>query len=181
MLVGALGRSCALAQVQPFAVAAAAEQVSSAPVVTIATSTRARPATVQRLSRRLVPITVSGLSRTGPLILLLRRWSLVGPAFIEFGQDGTGHFALIAVEGWTDCRHAPHDGAPGVEFSWEGGDDGDPACGRGWAALGDDGALRGRIYFHHGDDSSFQAARVDDDPKLETSGADSYASMQPTD
>ncbi len=87
---------------------------------------------------------------------------LVGPAFIELGKDGIGHFAFIAVEGWIDCRETPRGGRAGVEFSWEGGDDCDPASGRGWAALQEDGSLRGRIYFHLGDDSSFHAVRADD-------------------
>jgi hypothetical protein len=33
-----------------------------------------------------------------------------------------------------DCREAPHNESPGVEFTWEGSDDDDLACGRGWAA-----------------------------------------------
>ena len=41
---------------------------------------------------------------------------LVGPAFIEFGEDGSGSFGFIAVQGWMDCREAPRDGRPGVEF-----------------------------------------------------------------
>jgi hypothetical protein len=85
---------------------------------------------------------------------------LVGPAFIEFGKDETGRFAFIAVEGWMDCRETPRDGRAGVEFSWEGSDDCDPASGRGWAVLEQDGSLRGRIYFHLGDDSSFHAVRL---------------------
>jgi hypothetical protein len=88
---------------------------------------------------------------------------LVGLAFIEFDEDLTGRFAFIAVEGEMDCRDAPRDGRPGVEFSWEGNDEGDPVAGRGWAVLEDDGALRGRIYCHHGDDSSFHAARLADE------------------
>jgi hypothetical protein len=88
---------------------------------------------------------------------------LVGPAFIEFDEDRAGRFAFIAVEGEIDCRDAPRDGCPGVEFSWAGNDESDPVAGRGWAVLGADGALRGRIYFHHGDDSSFRAARFADE------------------
>jgi hypothetical protein len=34
--------------------------------------------------------------------------------------------------------------------------------------LEDDGALSGRIYFHRGDDSSFHATRVDEEPKRDT-------------
>jgi hypothetical protein len=32
---------------------------------------------------------------------------LMGPAFIQFGQDGTGRFRFIAVEGWMDRRDGP--------------------------------------------------------------------------
>jgi hypothetical protein len=63
-----------------------------------------------------------------------------------------------------DCRDAPRDGRSGVEFSWDGNDESDSVTGRGWAVLDDDGALRGRIYFHHGDDSSFRAARFAAEP-----------------
>jgi hypothetical protein len=46
-----------------------------------------------------------------------------------------------------------------VEFSWEGNDECDPANGRGWAVLEEDGSLRGRIFFHFGDDSRFTPVR----------------------
>lgn len=85
--------------------------------------------------------------------------NLVGPPFIEFGKDGSGSFGFIAVRGWMDCREVVRDGCPGVEFSWEGNDECDPASGRGWAVLEEDGSLRGRIFFHMGDDSGFTAVR----------------------
>ena len=84
---------------------------------------------------------------------------LVAPAFIEFTEDGSGSFGFIAVQGEVDCREVEQDGRPGVEFSWEGNDECDPASGRGWAVLEKDGSLRGRIFFHLGDDSGFVAAR----------------------
>jgi hypothetical protein len=84
---------------------------------------------------------------------------LVGSAFIEFGGDESGSFGFIAVQGWMDCREAPREGRPGVEFSWEGNDECDPASGRGWAVLEADGSLRGRIFFHLGNDSGFTAIR----------------------
>jgi hypothetical protein len=84
---------------------------------------------------------------------------LVSPAYVEFGADETGRFAFIAVEASMDWRDSPRGDQPGVEFSWEGNDEGDPVSGRGWAVLADDEVLRGRIYFHFGDDSGFQAAR----------------------
>jgi hypothetical protein len=63
---------------------------------------------------------------------------LVEPGFIEFAGDGTGQFGFIAVRGWMDCRSAERDGSTGVEFSWDGEDDGDQISGRGWAAVVDD-------------------------------------------
>ena len=56
------------------------------------------------------------------------------------------------------CREVERDGRPGVEFSWEGNDESDPASGRGWAVLEENGSLRGRIFFHLGD-AGFTAVR----------------------
>ncbi len=86
---------------------------------------------------------------------------LVGPGFIEFDRCRTGRFRFIAAEGLLDCREVVRDGQPGVEFTWEGSDDGDPVTGRGWAVLNSDDALDGRIFFHLGDDSGFQATRAE--------------------
>jgi hypothetical protein len=86
---------------------------------------------------------------------------LMGPAFIEFGSRHDGRFRFIAVEGWMDCRYGDRDGRPLVEFTWEGHDEGDPANGRGWAALESDGTLRGHFYLHLADDSGFRAIRAE--------------------
>jgi hypothetical protein len=85
---------------------------------------------------------------------------LVEPGFIEFDEDGLGGLGFIAVTGELDCRDADRDGRPGVEFSWQGSDEGDDVSGRGWAALNPDGTLEGHIYFHLGDDSAFHAERL---------------------
>ena len=85
---------------------------------------------------------------------------LVQPGFIEFDEDGLGGLGFIAVTGELDCRDADRDGRPGVEFSWQGSDEGDDVSGRGWAALNPDGTLEGHIYFHLGDDSAFRAERL---------------------
>ena len=69
---------------------------------------------------------------------------------------------FIAVEGELDCRDVARDGRPGVEFSWEGHDEYDPASGRGWAVLNPDRSLDGHIYFHLGDDSAFRAVSFDE-------------------
>jgi hypothetical protein len=91
---------------------------------------------------------------------------LVAPGFIEFDSDQTGRFGFIAVQGWMDCREGIRDGRPGVEFTWEGSDEGDPVSGRGWAVLADDGTLDGRIFFHLGDDSGFRAVRAESEPAV---------------
>ena len=82
-------------------------------------------------------------------------------AFIEFDENGTGKFQFGYVSGYIDWRPATRDGAPAVEWSWEGGDgaDGTPLTGRGWAILGDD-KLNGTICIHLGDESDFVAKRV---------------------
>src|SRR2546425_770792 len=56
-------------------------------------------------------------------------------AFIEFEENGTGHFQFGYVQGNMDWRAATRDGEPAVEWSWEGGEgaDGTPLTGRGWA------------------------------------------------
>ena len=83
---------------------------------------------------------------------------LVEPGFIEFAEDGTGQFRVIAVRAWLDCRSVERNARPAVEFTWEGDDEGDEVSGRGWASLVDDGALiDGHLFFHLGDDSSFRA------------------------
>jgi hypothetical protein len=82
---------------------------------------------------------------------------LVGPAFIEIKADDHGTFRFIAVEGWMDIRSVEREGRKGIEFSWEGNDELDPACGRGWATLSPDGSLEGQFFFHMGDDSWFRA------------------------
>jgi hypothetical protein len=84
----------------------------------------------------------------------------VAPAFIEFAEDrSSGSFGFIAARGEMDRRAVERDGRPRVELSWEGNDECDPASGRGWAVLEEDGSLCGRIFFHLGDDSGFTAVR----------------------
>ncbi len=37
---------------------------------------------------------------------------LVAHGSIEFGDDGTGEFRFIAVQGWMDCRLGERGGCP---------------------------------------------------------------------
>ena len=89
---------------------------------------------------------------------------LVAPGFIEFQPGHMGNLGFIAVQGGVDWRDTPRDGRPGLEFSWEGFDEGDPATGRGWAVIGENGSLRGHIFIHLGDDSGFRAERTSNAP-----------------
>ena len=89
---------------------------------------------------------------------------VVAPGFIEFEPDHMGSLGFIAVQAGIDWRDAPRGGCPGVEFSWEGFDEGDHTTGRGWAVIEEDGALRGHLFFHLGDDSGFRAERTGEEP-----------------
>lgn len=89
---------------------------------------------------------------------------LVAPGFIELEANHTGSFGFIAVHAGLDWRDAPRDGYPGVEFSWEGFDEGDPVTGRGWAMIEETSVLRGHVFFHLGDDSGFRAERAGQGP-----------------
>lgn len=82
---------------------------------------------------------------------------LVEPGHLEFAEDGTGQFGLIAVRGWLDWRPVERDGRAGVEFTWDGLDEGDQVSGRGWACLVDDQTIEGHLFFHLGEDSTFRA------------------------
>ncbi|MGH9126046.1 MAG: hypothetical protein ACRDZ8_15165 [Acidimicrobiales bacterium] len=89
---------------------------------------------------------------------------LVEPAFIEFDGVRSGRFGFIAVTGRMDCRPTTIEGRPGVEFSFQGLDEGDEVTGRGWAALIEEVTMTGHIYFHMGDDSGFRAVREGSKP-----------------
>lgn len=93
------------------------------------------------------------------------------PGHITFNATSMGTFQFGGVKGWLDCRWVELDGKPGVEFSWEGEDDGDSKCGRGWAALEVDGTLKGLFFIHRGDDSEFTATKGVTKPALKQSGA----------
>jgi hypothetical protein len=80
---------------------------------------------------------------------------MVEPAYILFGEGGSGEFAFGCVTGQifgggdTDA----------VEFSWDGNNEMEEASGHGWAQLQTDGSLKGAICFHRGDDANFIARR----------------------
>ena len=83
---------------------------------------------------------------------------LEGPGFIKFAKGGNGHFRFGTAQGDLDCRIETYAETKRIEFSWEGNNDADPACGRGWAVLRN-GTLHGRLFFHRGEESSFRATQ----------------------
>ena len=96
----------------------------------------------------------------------MEQWSieyidLIVPGFIEFERQGeqlVGQFQFGAVAGWLDCRSRKVEGDSCIEWSWEGHNDRDPACGRGFATLRNN-ALAGHLFIHAGDDSAFEALK----------------------
>ncbi|MEI7687940.1 MAG: hypothetical protein WCL32_23280, partial [Planctomycetota bacterium] len=50
--------------------------------------------------------------------------------FVEFGPNGSGSFQFAYVSGDIDYLDSIRDGMPGVEWSWNGNDEMDPASGR---------------------------------------------------
>jgi hypothetical protein len=105
---------------------------------------------------------------------------LIQPAFIRFEStidSDQGEFAMIAMRGGLDCLYGHRDGSPSVEFSWQGDDDGEERCGRGWAVLEGAAKLRGRLFIHCGDDSEFVAERT---PRVEAKSRRSGKQRRPS-
>jgi hypothetical protein len=75
------------------------------------------------------------------------------------GCAADGEIAFGALKGFLDVRYGSRDGSACAEFSWEGYDEKDPACGRGWVVIGTAGRLVGHFYIHNCDDSGFVCQR----------------------
>jgi hypothetical protein len=82
----------------------------------------------------------------------------VGEAHLTLGKKNVGEFAFLCISADIDYRLVERDGLPAAEFSFDGFDELTPVSGRGWAILHGE-ELRGRIFFHLGDDSGFVAKR----------------------
>lgn len=80
--------------------------------------------------------------------------NLVEQAHITFTGDG-GEMVFICVNVTLDCRTK----GVGVEFTFEGDDEGDRVSGRGHAKVVKD-KLQGWICLHQGDESGFVARRA---------------------
>lgn len=85
---------------------------------------------------------------------------MVGQAHLRFDSNRRGGDFLFGTDqGEMDCRFGEREGKPFVEFSWEGFSDTDPACGRGWAVVGEGDMLHGRLYCHFGEEYGFRASK----------------------
>jgi hypothetical protein len=85
---------------------------------------------------------------------------LVEEAHITFEGAASGEIVFGALNGDLDVRYGSRDGSACAEFSWEGFDDNDAACGRRWVVVGTAGRLVGHFYIHNGDDSGLSATRL---------------------
>ncbi|MBI4765543.1 MAG: hypothetical protein HY787_13225 [Deltaproteobacteria bacterium] len=81
---------------------------------------------------------------------------MVVPGHLTIEKDGTGSLQFGVVEVEMDCRIESIHGEERLDFTFEGSDEGDQVCGRGWAQITGRN-MKGRIYFHLGDDSAFTA------------------------
>ncbi len=79
---------------------------------------------------------------------------LTETAYIHFNGD-TGNFHLICIDGQMDVEYKEER----AEFTWFGNDENDTASGHGWVVVDDD-KLRGKIYFHNSDDTTFIATKM---------------------
>jgi hypothetical protein len=74
-------------------------------------------------------------------------YDMAGPdSYIRFAEDG-GEFALDCLTGSIQGRCE----GDAVAFTWDGGDEMEPASGHGWAEMLDDGSLEGEICLECGD------------------------------
>lgn len=98
-------------------------------------------------------IEMNGLSRSDV--------DAVEPGYIRFASGRHGDFAYASIHGWMDCQIIDEQGRPGMEFTWEGNDGGDPVHGRGCAYLVTEREIEGHIYIHLGSDATFRARPYD--------------------
>jgi len=83
---------------------------------------------------------------------------LCGPAVIKVSPRGIGRMNFGAVEIELDCKMDDLDEQV-LRFSFEGADEGDPICGRGYCLTANH-QMTGRIFLHCGDEIDFTAGKM---------------------
>ena len=81
-------------------------------------------------------------------------FDLVGPAFISVVEKGHGEMAFGALEASLDCGFTPD----GIDFVWNGADEGDQVCGGGWATFAKTATSKAKSSYHNGDETTFIAS-----------------------
>lgn len=81
-------------------------------------------------------------------------------AYIEIKPNNLGYFQFGLVSGELDGKIVDHPHGKRFEFTWEGYDECDHACGSGWVKLKKKDLLDGEFRIHKGDDSMFLARRA---------------------
>jgi hypothetical protein len=84
---------------------------------------------------------------------------LCGTAIIKISPGGIGRMNFGAVEIELDCKMDDLNEQI-LRFSFEGVDEGDPICGRGYC-LNENREIRGRIFHHCGDEIDFKAQKIE--------------------
>ena len=84
---------------------------------------------------------------------------MITPGNIKIQKSGQAKMHFGCVDIWLDFRMVKDVKYEKLEFTFEGNDENDSVLGRGWAIVQDD-KMKGHIYFHLGDDSSFIARKI---------------------
>jgi hypothetical protein len=81
-------------------------------------------------------------------------------AFIQIKGVYSGHFQFGLVSGQLDGEVEREGNEEQFLFTWDGVDEMDPVSGSGWLRLINPNEIEGKIKFHQGDSSTFQAKRA---------------------
>lgn len=81
-------------------------------------------------------------------------------AYIKIDSNNLGVFQFGLVSGDIDGKVVDHPDGKRFEFTWDGNDECDPACGSGWVRIKEKDLLEGEFRIHIGDNSTFLARRV---------------------
>lgn len=81
-------------------------------------------------------------------------------AYLKIDSNNLGNFQFGLVSGWIDGKLVDYADGERFEFTWEGNDECDPACGSGWIRIKEKDLLEGEFRIHLGDYSTFLARRA---------------------
>ena len=86
-------------------------------------------------------------------------FNMEGQAYVEVNNNGIGEFQFGLVQG--SLNGVLDQGTDRFIFTWEGGDETDEASGLGWLKQPKKSEIEGFLRFHSGDESYFNAQKVD--------------------